>query len=499
MPFAARGSRKETNLTSVTSRPDSGAPGASGPADRRADAGPGAEQAGPGSRPNGGPGAGRSGGRGSGPNGAQPWNRRVLRAINERILFDALRAAGTTSRAELARSTGLSKPTVSAALANLENAGLVRATGETAQGYGRGRAALLYETDPTAGYVVGLDIGRQWIRAAVAGLDGTPVGRQDQPNKARSAAAIVRAAVGLARSVVAGAGVSWPQVVHVVLGGPGVIDPGSHRVRYAVNLPGWEQAGLVDQLRAELGTSIDMVNDADLAALGEYALGAGKGCPLFAYLWIGTGVGAGYVIGGRLFRGAHGAAGELGYLPFYPLPVPGEEELPGQPVRPATAPRSARSATRRAAASSPAGTVALPAEQRRGTMEDAIAADGVVRLARALGIRNAATAKQVFDAARSGDESAGRVVAHEAARIAHAVAALAAALDPALVVLGGGIGRNTDVLLAPLQQALMTLTPLHPRVVPAVLGDDAVLLGALSTAAETARDQVFEARSAALA
>jgi predicted NBD/HSP70 family sugar kinase len=410
----------------------------------------------------------------------------VLRAINERILFDALRAAGTTSRAELARSTGLSKPTVSAALANLERAGLVRATGETAQGFRRGRAALLYETDPTAGYVVGIDIGRQWIRAAAAGLDGTPVGRHDQPNKARSAAAIVRAAGGLARSVVAGAGVDWKEVVHVVVGGPGVIDPGSHRVRYAANLPGWEQAGLVDQLRAELGTSLDMVNDADLAALGEHALGAGKGCPLFAYLWIGTGVGAGYVIDGRLFRGARGAAGELGYLPFYPLPVPGERGVP--------APVGAGDA-----AWMPGSPAPSLQGNGRGVMEDAIAADGVVRLAHAMGMPDATSAKQVFDAARSGDGTAARVVAHEAARIAHAVAALAAALDPALVVLGGGIGRNTDLLLAPLQEALARLTPLHPRVVPAVLGNDAVLLGALSTAAETARDQVFEARSAALA
>jgi predicted NBD/HSP70 family sugar kinase len=414
-------------------------------------------------------------GAGNGGRGAQPWNRRVLRAINERMLFDALRAAGTTSRAELARSTGLSKPTVSAALANLEQAGLVRATGETVPGYRRGRAAVAYETDPTAGYVVGIDIGRQWIRAAVAGLDGTPAGRNDQPNSARSAPAIVRSAAELARTVVAGAGLAWSRVVHVVVGGPGVVEPGSHRLRYAVNLPGWEQAGLVDRLRAELGTGLDMVNDADLAALGEYALGAGQGCPLFAYLWIGTGVGAGYVIDGRLFRGARGAAGELGYLPFYPLPVPGEQ------------------AVRRPASS------ATAAENRRGTMEDAIAANGVIRLARALGMPQTTSAKQVFDAARSGDEAARRVVEHEAARIAHAVAALAAALDPALVVLGGGIGRNTDLLLAPLQDSLARLTPLHPRVVPAVLGDDAVLLGALSTAADTARDQVFEARTAALA
>ena len=393
----------------------------------------------------------------------QPWNRRVLRSINEQVLFDALREAGTTSRAELARSTGLSKPTVSAALASLEQAGLVRRTGQTVQGGGRGRAAVLYEPDPTAAYVVGVDIGREWIRAAVAGLDGVQIRRRDTPNRASTAAATVRAAAAVAREATAAAGVDWRSVAHVVVGGPGVVDPRTHRVRYAVNLPGWQKTGLFDRMQEELGTGLDLLNDADLAALGEYAAGAGQGCPIFAYLWVGTGVGAGYVIDGRVVRGAHGAAGEIGYLPLYPLPVEGEEtggDAPG-----------------------------------RGALEDAINGDGVTRLARALGMPKVTSAKQVFDAARSGDAAAGRVVRHEAARLAHAVAAIAAVLDPELVVLGGGIGRNADLLLEPLQAALRELSPLHPRVAPASLGDDAVLIGALSTAAEAARKQVFDNRA----
>ncbi|MEU6173596.1 ROK family transcriptional regulator [Streptantibioticus parmotrematis] len=387
-----------------------------------------------------------------------------MRSFNERVLLDALRAAGTTSRAELARTTGLSKPTVSAALANLERAGLVRQTGEMSRGLGRGRAAVLYEADPTAGHVIGIDVGRGWLRAAAADLDGRVVGRRDAPNTARTAGAMVHAAAELARAVAAEAGLDWSRVVHTVVGSPGVTDPGTHRVRYAVNLPGWGRSDLFDRLRAELGTGLDVVNDANLAALGEYAVGAGQGSRLFAYLWIGTGLGAGLVADGKVFRGGHGAAGEIGYLPMFPLPVDGEPPAPGS--------------------------------ARGGPLEGAVSADAVVRLAHAMGMREdlVATAKDVFAAARAGDAVAVRVVDHEAARLAHAVAALAAVIDPELVVIGGAVGRNGDLLLAPIRTHLRDLTPLRPRVVASALGDDAVLLGAIATAAETARDHVFDTR-----
>ncbi|WP_329458619.1 ROK family transcriptional regulator [Streptomyces sp. NBC_01497] len=395
------------------------------------------------------------------------------------MLLDALRAAGSTSRAELARSTGLSKPTVSAALANLERAGLVRRTGEVSRGQGRGRAAVLYAADPTAGHVIGVDVGREWLRAAAADLDGTVVGRRDTPNTARTAGAMVREAARLARSVAAEAGLDWSQVVHTVVGSPGVTDPGTHRVRYAVNLPGWGRSGLFERLHAELGTGLDVMNDANLAALGEYALGAGQGSRLFAYLWVGTGLGAGVVADGKLFRGGHGAAGEIGYLPMFPLP---EAAGPG------------------GGGPEPAGTARGPGAGdpavRGGPMEGAVSADAVVALARSMGMPAATirTAKDVFAAARAGDATALRVVEREGARLAHAVAALAAVLDPELVVLGGGVGRNGDLLLAPLRACLRDLTPLRPRVVGSALGDDAVLLGAVARAAQTARERVFDMR-----
>jgi predicted NBD/HSP70 family sugar kinase len=426
--------------------------------------------------------------QGGGPGGDQAWNRGVLRSYNERVLLDALRAAGSTSRAELARSTGLSKPTVSAALANLERAGLVRPTGEVSRGQGRGRAAVLYTADPTAGYVIGVDVGREWLRAAAADLDGTVVGRRDTPNTARTAQAMVTDAARLARSVAAETGLDWSQVVHTVVGSPGVTDPGTHRVRYAVNLPGWGRSGLFERLHAELGTGLDVMNDANLAALGEYALGAGQGSRLFAYLWVGTGLGAGVVADGKLFRGGHGAAGEIGYLPMFPLPADAGEAL-GHGGDPRAA--GPQSLTRGAA-----GAATAAASARGGPMEDAVCADAVVALARSLGMPEATTrsARDVFAAARAGDATALRVVEREGARLAHAVAALAAVLDPELVVLGGGVGRNGDLLLAPLRAGLRDLTPLRPRVVGSALGDDAELLGAVARAAEAARERVFDMR-----
>src|SRR5437588_3494813 len=152
----------------------------------------------------------------------QPGTPRLLRSMNERVLLEHLRRNGPISRAQLARDTGLSKPTVSQALANLERAGLVRVAGPAPPG--RGRLALLYEPDPTAGYVVGLDIGRGWLRCAVADLAGAIVGRRDARNRARSAASLVRTLVALAHDVVAGAGLAWDQVVHTLVGSPGVFD-----------------------------------------------------------------------------------------------------------------------------------------------------------------------------------------------------------------------------------------------------------------------------------
>ncbi|MFJ9697285.1 ROK family protein [Kitasatospora sp. NPDC101183] len=387
-----------------------------------------------------------------------PWNRQRLRSNNEWLLLELLRTGGGSSRAQLARDTGLSKPTVSAALAALERAGLVREAGLVAPE--RGRTAVLYEVEPGAGHVLGVDIGRARLRVAVADLSGEVVARRSVANRGRSAVAVADAVVAAAREAMEEAGLAAGNVVHAVIGTPGVWDGERRGVRYATSLPGWGRPGLFDRIGEGLGTEVSVANDANLAALGEYALGAGRGSRMFAYLLVGTGLGVGVVKDGEPLLGAHGALGEIGLVP-----------LPG----------------------------AGAGEPR--TIEQEAAAGAVVRSALEHGMEGSAgrlTAKRVFERARAGDAAAVRAVRGEAERLAYAVAVLSAVLDPDLVVLGGGLGASADLLLEPLEQALHRLTPMRPALAASLLGEDAVLLGAVATALETARPEVFERRTSGL-
>src|SRR3954468_20181988 len=382
----------------------------------------------------------------------------LLRTLNQGALMQQLRDRGPVSRAQLARDTGLSKPTVSKALAELELAGLVRAVGPAAPA--RGRTAILYEPDPTAGYVVGIDIGRAWIRVAVADLGGSIIARSESPNRARTGAAVVRTVAREARAAVKDAGIGWKRVVHTVVGSPGVFDPATGRLWHAPNLPDWSKPGLADELRAALTPSMTIDNDANLAAVGERDFGRGRDARSFVYVELGTGLGVGIVIDGVIYRGARGAAGEVGYIPW-----PGDGNA---------------------------------ARSERGRLEEATSAAAVVESAREAGMRGELTAKDVFDAARNGDSRALEAVDVAAVRIAHLLATISALVDPEFVVLGGGLGASADLLRPRIEECLRELTPLETRVEESELGQDAIVLGAIATALGTARDIVFEERLAAV-
>jgi predicted NBD/HSP70 family sugar kinase len=379
-----------------------------------------------------------------------------MRKINQRAVLDLLRRTGSATRPQVAKETGLSKPTVSQALLALEAVGLARATGRTSTG--TGRSAVLYEADPTAGYVLGVDIGREQIRLAIADLGGTVVARSDQRNTSRSGVALVGAVGELVTETIRAAGLEQQTIVVRVLGSPGVADRDRRCFRHAPNLPGWGKAGLLDDLEAAVGPHLVVENDANLTAVGEWERGAAQGVNVFACITIGTGVGMGLMVNGEIFSGATGAAGEIGYLPYGQLRAVGSE----------------------------------PPE--RGHLEEATAAQSVVRGARELGLGNAKSAREVFRLAREGDELAVRAVEAEADRLAYTVASVAAVIDPELVVLGGGMGANADLLLEPIDRALHASTPLVPKIVQGKLGEDAVLVGAISVGLRTAEGLVFERR-----
>jgi len=270
-------------------------------------------------------------------------------------------------------------------------------------------------------------------------------------------------ATKLAHSTIADAGFTWSQVVHTVIGTPGVFDPSSERVLFASNLPGWGRRGLVEMLREALGPSLTVDNDANLAALGEQTFGCGAMVGTFVFLTVGTGLGMGIVIDKTLYRGAHGAGGEVGFLPF---------DVQGTPnIRQDTS------------------------ANRRGMLEEVASAEGIVRTAQSLGMRPPLSARKIFDAARSGDKVALAVVEREGWHLALVVAAVAAILDPELVVLGGGIGHNVDLLRSPLERRLHEITPLRARIVASELGEDAVLFGAIASGLTVARDLVFQQRA----
>ncbi|HET7017776.1 MAG TPA: ROK family protein [Streptosporangiaceae bacterium] len=388
----------------------------------------------------------------------------LMRALNQRTVYDGLQRLGSASRAELARRTGLSKPTISLAVADLERAGMVRPAGQKAPA-GAGRTSLLYEPDPTAGYVLGLDIGRRWIRSAIADLSGQLLGRADLPQNAATSTGLLELARQASTRAQASAGISADQIAAAFLGGPGVPDRPSRRHRYAPNVPGWSEPGVLDQLAEVLDCPLETDNDVACATIAEAAQGAAVGESNFVYLWIGSGIGLGIWIDGRLYRG-QGSAGEVGFIPL-------------------------------AAATGTDNSQLSPIELAEGLVERAISADGILRAAQAVGLREGHTAKDVFALAAAGNRLALEVVQLEGKRIAHVVAAVVAVLDPGLLVLGGAIGRSADQLTGPLGSELARLTPLRPRIVGAQLGDDAVLLGAVAAALDAARQRVFADRMGA--
>jgi predicted NBD/HSP70 family sugar kinase len=378
--------------------------------------------------------------------GGSPARPQLMRAMNEQLLLERIRDAGKLSRADLARSSSLAKNTVSLALANLERAGLVRTSG-VRTGI-PGPAAILYEVNPEAGFVLGLDIGNQFIRGAVTDLSGTLRAQSSLRVKGVSGHRRVAELAALAEMLCTEAGLAIGDITQTVLGSPGVYDPQRDALTLAGGLPGWEDPVVLTDLRRAFGPTLMLENDIDAAALAERAHGHGREIDSFAFLSVGTGIGMGLVLDGKLRRGAHGAAGEVGYLPI------GSGE--------STDAKDAR---------------------KRGSLEAAASAAGIVRAARRAGFRGPVSARRVFAAARGGDERAAKVVAEEALLIAKAICAVIAVVDPELIVLGGGIGQSAGFLDA-VALEVRRLAPVLPDLRVSALGENAVVDGCLAAGLE---------------
>ena len=383
-----------------------------------------------------------------------PATSATVRELNLRTVWRVIGENAPISRAEISRATGISKPTVSAVLEDLLQIGLVVETADASRGFTYG--AVFFKPRPEAAYAVAFDVGARHLRAALVGLDGAEVVRRDAEVEGRTADGMVGAAVQLARELVEAAGVAPETVQHAVVGVPGVVDQRDGRVWQATNVPGMEGFIARESFSAALQIPVTVENDINLAAHGEYARGSGGTADSFLFLSIGTGVGAGLVLGGNLLRGFKGAAGELDSA-FEPDFVEGPDGP--EPEVPATMDPCALAILQYAAEK-------LPGEQDL-TME------------------------RVFELARADDAGALDVVREEARRIANYAAVAAAVVDVELVVLGGGIGLNGDLLLAPVAERLAARLPYPPRLETSALGSGAVLAGAEALAASLTVEQLI--------
>ena len=377
----------------------------------------------------------------------------LLKRLNQRTVLEAVRADAPISRAEISRRAGISKPTVSLALQALLEAGLVRESDHRPAGLSFG--AVFFEPVPDAALVLGLDLGARFARGAVCDLVGDIRVRQDVELGGPSAEAAIAAIESVTSSLIEATDAGRERIGRVVVGVPGVVDAeGRLSLTHFLELEGMV---LGDDLADRLGLEVTLVNDINLAALGEEWQGVARGVDDFAFLSVGTGLGMGLVLGGELHSGRHGAAGELDHA----LLAFGSEFDP-------SANAVSAYAAELAAADGAVTSLAPPYEPR-----------------------------EVFTAARRGDRVAQAVVAEVARRIALHIAPVAAVADVGLVVLGGGIGANGDLLLEPIRGMLATWLPYPPRLEISSLGEAAVLYGALAIGLRTALDEVFVNRAPA--
>jgi predicted NBD/HSP70 family sugar kinase len=373
---------------------------------------------------------------------------RDLRRANTEAVLSHLRRHGPASRADLARRTGLARATISSLVGQLIRDGLLEEAPKEAASRqpGSGRPPTIVHLTSAQPAVLGVEFGHSHVRVAVGnsiGILSEQCARVDVDHQANSALATLGR---LAQATLADAGVPLRDLAGVGLGLPGPIDPRTDEPDPAV-LPGWRGINPCLAVEDHLGVPVVVDNDANLAARGEHAYGAARGLRDFIFVKIDDGVGAGIVLGGRVYRGTSGKAGEIGHV---------QAVADGELCR----------------------------CRNRGCLETEVSAPRLAaRLAVARG--ESIEIESVLGLAANGDTGAGMVLAEAGYRTGEAVASLVTSLDPAAIVVGGALGA-ADSLVDGLRESVHRLTPpsMSPSVcvLPSNLGQRAGVLGAVTGA-----------------
>lgn len=372
---------------------------------------------------------------------SSPGSATALRVANQRRVLAELRdrSGASVSQADLVRLTGLASGTVSTIVRDLATAGIVATVA------GSGRRGTAVRLARGAGLVAGIDFGHRHVAVAVGDMAGSVLTEERRPLASTHEAA---EGLGIARDLLdellRQVDASPSDVRNIGLGLPAPIS--DDIVMSSAILPGWVGLNARDVASQELGVPALVENDANLGALAEFRHGAGRGHRNLVFVKVSSGVGAGLILDGSLFRGRDGSAGEIGHVTL-------DERGP------------------------------LCRCGSRGCLE-AYASSGTAIAMMSEHVPGA-TFDTVLDAARGGSAAARRVFEDAGLHLGWGLAALVNLLSPSILIVGGEMARAGDLLLEPAVAALhrhaLPDSP-PPPVVVAELAERASLMGALTLA-----------------
>ena len=341
------------------------------------------------------------------------------RELSRLRVIEALFRRPGSSRTQVGHDAGLSRPTVTAVLDELESAGILEQTPapESERSRPAGRPPLQIRLAPRAAFAVGLDFGHQHIRAALCDLSGQLVADDWSEAEVDGApAASLDLAHELVRGLLAGAEADQADVIGVGMGLAAPVDAESGTAFVEGILPGWDGVRPAAEMEARLGLPVKLENDANVGVLGEHRFGAAQGARDVAYVRLSAGIGLGLILNGAPYRGRLGIAGELGHV------------------------RAVDDGT-------------LCRCGNRGCLETVASAAAVADLL-AADRGEPVTVPRALELVRAQDPGALHAVEAAGEAVGRAVAAVVNVLNPELVVIGGELAGAGPVLLDPLQRAI---------------------------------------------
>jgi predicted NBD/HSP70 family sugar kinase len=372
----------------------------------------------------------------------------LVRDRNRRRVLALLQDHGALTRADLVRRSGISRATVSGVVAMLVEEGFVREIEPPsgARSGKVGRPSALLTLDPASGAAVGVDVDHDCLRVVVADLSHTVLAEAERPlDIDHDAHTAMGLATDLMHLVVAEAGLDPAQILGVGMGLSGPLDRATGRANPSSISPSWVGVDAAREMRRYVGYPVHVDNDANLGALAESMWGAGRGASEAAYVKVDTGVGAALIIGGQIYRGAVGTAGEIGHSTI--------------------------------AENGPVCRCG-----NRGCLERFVGAPALLESLR--GSHGDLSVSDLLRLADAGDAGCRRVIGDAGRLIGVQVANLCNLLNPQRVIIGGSLSAAGDILLDPIRASLercaLPMAAATADVVAGELGNRATVLGALS-------------------